>query len=101
MAQGRGLLDHLGFDEAHLMGGCMGCSSVIAFAVAHPERPLSELPLLDADEGHAQVARETLDEWIAANPYGESVNWASPMEAARIVAAPLPKRSSRRDCDVP
>ena len=28
VAQGRGLLDHLGIDKAHLMGGCMGCSPV-------------------------------------------------------------------------
>jgi pimeloyl-ACP methyl ester carboxylesterase len=41
VAQGRCLLDHLGFDRAHLMGGCMGCSLVAAFAVAHPERVLS------------------------------------------------------------
>ncbi|HKN96247.1 MAG TPA: alpha/beta hydrolase [Pseudonocardiaceae bacterium] len=38
VAQGCGLLDHLGIDSAHLMGGCVGCSSVIAFAVARPER---------------------------------------------------------------
>ncbi len=38
VAQGRGLLDHLRIDRAHLMGGCMGCSPVFAFAVAHPER---------------------------------------------------------------
>lgn len=37
VAQAKGLLDHLGFDRAHLMGGCMGCSPVLAFAVAHPE----------------------------------------------------------------
>jgi pimeloyl-ACP methyl ester carboxylesterase len=37
VAQARGLLDHLGIDRAHLMGGCMGCSPVVAFAVAHPE----------------------------------------------------------------
>ncbi len=40
-AQGRGLLDHLGVDRAHLMGGCMGVSPVLAFGVAHPERVLS------------------------------------------------------------
>ncbi|HEY7299558.1 MAG TPA: alpha/beta hydrolase [Xanthobacteraceae bacterium] len=38
VAQGTGLLDHLGIERAHLMGGCMGCSPVMAFAVAHPER---------------------------------------------------------------
>lgn len=35
--QGKGLLDHLGIARAHLMGGCVGCSSVVVFAVAHPE----------------------------------------------------------------
>lgn len=37
VAQGKGLLDHLGIERAHLMGGCMGCSPVTAFAVAHPQ----------------------------------------------------------------
>jgi pimeloyl-ACP methyl ester carboxylesterase len=37
-AQGTGLLDHLGIDRAHLMGGCVGCSIVTALAVARPER---------------------------------------------------------------
>src|SRR5947209_15883056 len=41
VAQGSGLLDHLGIDRAHLMGGCMGCSPVMAFAVMHPEVTLS------------------------------------------------------------
>lgn len=40
-AQGRALLDHLGIERAHLMGGCMGCAPVAAFAVAHPARVLS------------------------------------------------------------
>lgn len=39
--QGAGLLDHLGIGRAHLLGGCMGCCPVAAFAVAHPERVLS------------------------------------------------------------
>jgi pimeloyl-ACP methyl ester carboxylesterase len=37
VAQGRGLLQHLGISRAHLLGGCMGCAPVAAFAVAHPE----------------------------------------------------------------
>ena len=41
VAQGKGLLDHLGIERAHLMGGCMGCSPVLAFAVAHPQRVAS------------------------------------------------------------
>lgn len=39
--QGRGLLEHLAIDRAHLMGGCMGCPPVLALAVAHPEAVLS------------------------------------------------------------
>lgn len=41
VAQGRGLLDHLGIEQAHLMGGCMGCCPAAAFGVLHPERVLS------------------------------------------------------------
>jgi pimeloyl-ACP methyl ester carboxylesterase len=43
VAQGKGLLDYLKIPRAHLMGGCMGCSPVAAFAVAYPQ-------------GHAQHA---------------------------------------------
>jgi len=35
--QGRGLLEHLGIGSAHLMGGCMGCCPVVAFAAAYPQ----------------------------------------------------------------
>ena len=38
VAQGRALLDHLGIERAHLMGGCMGCAPVVGFAAAHPTR---------------------------------------------------------------
>jgi len=41
VAQGKGLLDHLTIQRAHLMGGCMGCCPVMAFAVAHPQAALS------------------------------------------------------------
>jgi len=41
VAQGKGLLDHLGFKRAHIMGGCMGCCPVAAFGVAYPEATLS------------------------------------------------------------
>jgi pimeloyl-ACP methyl ester carboxylesterase len=36
-AQGKGLLEHLGITTAHLMGGCVGCSIVTAFAAAYPD----------------------------------------------------------------
>ena len=41
VAQGKALLDHLRIERAHLIGGCMGCSCVTAFAVAHPASVLS------------------------------------------------------------
>jgi pimeloyl-ACP methyl ester carboxylesterase len=37
VAQGKGLLDHLNISRAYLLGGCMGCSPLTAFAVAHPD----------------------------------------------------------------
>jgi pimeloyl-ACP methyl ester carboxylesterase len=40
-AQGKGLLQHLGIERAHLIGGCMGCSVAIAFAAAHPQSTMS------------------------------------------------------------
>lgn len=43
VAQGKGLLDHLKIDRAHVMGACMGCCPVLAFGVAHPQRTLSML----------------------------------------------------------
>ena len=39
--QGLGLLDHLGIERAHLMGGCMGVSPVTTFATLFPDRVLS------------------------------------------------------------
>lgn len=41
VAQGIGLLDHLQVERAHLMGGCVGCSTAIATAVHHPDRVAS------------------------------------------------------------
>ncbi len=43
VAQGKGLLEHLNIERAHLMGGCMGCCPVIAFGVAYPQATLSML----------------------------------------------------------
>lgn len=37
VAQGKGLLEHLGIEQAHIMGGCQGCAPAVAMAVAHPD----------------------------------------------------------------
>jgi pimeloyl-ACP methyl ester carboxylesterase len=37
-AQGLGLLDHLGVERAHLMGGCIGCSIAATLPEHHPDR---------------------------------------------------------------
>ena len=41
VAQGKGLLDHLKIERAHIMGACMGCCPAIAFGVAHPATVMS------------------------------------------------------------
>jgi pimeloyl-ACP methyl ester carboxylesterase len=41
VAQAKGLLEHLKIERAHIMGGCMGCCPVSAFAVRHPRAVLS------------------------------------------------------------
>ena len=61
--QGAGLLDHLRIEKAHVMGGCMGCCPVAAFAAALPERTLSMVhywPVGGANyriSGHQRFAR--------------------------------------------
>lgn len=41
--QGKGLLDHLTIQRAHVMGACMGCCPAMAFAIAYPDATLSLL----------------------------------------------------------
>jgi pimeloyl-ACP methyl ester carboxylesterase len=56
-AQGRGLLDYLGIGQAHLMGGCVGCSAAAAFAVRHPERTLSMVLYSPAGGARYRIAQ--------------------------------------------
>jgi pimeloyl-ACP methyl ester carboxylesterase len=76
-AQGKGLLEHLEIDRAHLMGGCMGCSPVLAFAVAHPQATRSMIlwwPVGGARyriRGHQRVAEHLA--FVAQNGLEEVV----------------------------
>ena len=53
--QGAGLLDHLGINRAHIMGGCMGCAPVAAFGVAHPDRVLSMVHYWPVGGAHYRI----------------------------------------------
>ncbi|HUL19450.1 MAG TPA: alginate lyase family protein, partial [Steroidobacteraceae bacterium] len=44
--------------------------------------PVGQAYLLSGDERHAVCAREVLQQWLAANPIGRTVNWALAMEPA-------------------
>ncbi len=41
--EGKGLLDHLGIDQAFVLGGCMGCSVAIAFGARYPKAAIGLL----------------------------------------------------------
>ena len=48
--------------------------------------PTGQAYRLTGDDAHAEAARTTIEEWIAANPLGIGINWACAMEPAiRIV----------------
>ncbi len=36
VAQGKALIEHLGFTSAHVLGGCMGCGPAVAWGIMHP-----------------------------------------------------------------
>lgn len=55
--QGVDLLDHLGLERAHLLGGCIGCSIAVNAAYDHPERVLS-LVLYSPAGGAAYLATQ-------------------------------------------
>ena len=110
-AHGKALLEHLGIERAHLIGGCMGCSCVIAFAVAYPQATQSMIlwwPVGGAKyriKAHqrfadhlAFVKQHGLDgvvshvqkEGKAFNADSRGGPWASLMRADRAFAASFP-----------
>lgn len=79
--QAVGLLDHVGVDRAHLMGGCVGCSSAAALAVAHPERVLSMV--LFSPAGGVRYRRKQHARFVAHLGYAEVHGLAEVVELAR------------------
>lgn len=51
------LLDHLDVERAHTMGGCVGCSTAAALAVAHPHR-VSSMVLFSPAGGYTYRAAQ-------------------------------------------
>jgi pimeloyl-ACP methyl ester carboxylesterase len=62
-AHARDLLDHLGIERAHVIGGCIGCSIATAFARAYPERGASLV--LYSPAGGAAYRRKQHDRFAA------------------------------------
>jgi len=117
VAQGKGLLDHLDIVQAHLMGGCVGCSSVAAFGVSHPEA-VSSMVLYSPAGGaryriaqHARFARhlafveeQGLEQVVAlADSHGEGFTqdprvgpWVTVIRADRAFATAYGKMEADR-----
>ncbi|MFN2644754.1 MAG: alpha/beta fold hydrolase [Burkholderiales bacterium] len=115
--QGKLLLEHLGIERAHLMGGCMGCSCVMAFAVDYPQATLSMLlwwPVggakyrIKAHErfsAHLAFVRASGLEAVVAHvrKEGKAFNadprggpWASPMRSDRAFAEGFAKQGAHQ-----
>jgi pimeloyl-ACP methyl ester carboxylesterase len=117
VAQGKGLLDHLRIERTHVMGGCMGCCPVAAFAVSHPQMVLSMIlfwPVGGAKyriSSHQRFAQhlayvaqhglEAVVELVAkeAKPFGADPRggpWASVIKHDRNFAAAYAKQDVER-----
>ena len=84
-AQGIDLLDALEIEQAHLMGGCIGCSIAVNAAFDHPDRVLS-LVLYSPAGGASYLATQhaRFDEHVA---FVDEAGLAAVVELARTSAA--------------
>ena len=62
VAQAIGVLDVLGVDRAHVIGGCVGCSTAVAMGVAHPDRVASMV--LYSPAGGVHYRRKQHDRFV-------------------------------------
>ena len=81
VAQGAGLLDHLGIERAHLIGACVGCSTAAAFAVAHPAR--TDRMVLYSPAGGPRYRMTQLARFGAHAAYVAAAGLAAVVELAR------------------
>lgn len=81
VAQGAGLLDHLGIERAHLIGACVGCSTAAAFAVAHPAR--TDRMVLYSPAGGPRYRMTQLARFGAHAAYVAAEGLAAVVELAR------------------
>ena len=63
--EAKALLDQLGIDRAFVMGGCMGCSVAIAFAVRYPEATRGLI--LHWPVGGAEWVKITHERWLGVH----------------------------------
>lgn len=89
VAQGAGLLDHLGVGAAHLLGGCMGCCPVTAFAVQIPRRVRSMI--LYWPVGGAQFRARGEERFAAHLDYVEQHGLKGVAELAHVSGASFSK----------
>lgn len=116
-AHGKALLEHLGIERAHLIGGCMGCSCVMAFAVAYPQATMSmilwwpvggakyrikahqrfadHLSFVNGD-GLDGVVSLVQKEGKAFNADARGGPWASPIRTDRAFAAAFSKMNREK-----
>jgi pimeloyl-ACP methyl ester carboxylesterase len=81
VAQGLGLLDHLGIERAHLIGACVGCSTAAAFAVAHPDRTRGVV--LYSPAGGPRYRMMQLSRFAAHAAYAAAAGLPAVVELAR------------------
>jgi pimeloyl-ACP methyl ester carboxylesterase len=85
VAQGLGLLDLLGYDDAYLLGGCVGCSIAAALSAAAPERVRGQI--LFSPAGGAQYRINQAARFATHLAYVETVGLAGVVDLARSTSS--------------
>lgn len=81
VAQANDLLDELGVERAHVIGGCIGCTIAVTFAVAHPRR--TESLVLYSPAGGAAYRRKQHQRFAAHLAYVDDHGLAGVAELAQ------------------